>query len=108
MPRKTPRACRGLPALSRGCKHAGKLGAHPVRDAILVRDVVDAELAHEGGESGRSPVVLHPPQGLREIGLPAPDGDVQRPLRRAGIDALDERARRRRVVAGADVLRPRR
>ena len=49
-------------------------------------------------------IVLHPPERLREIGLPAPDRDVQRTLRRAGIDALDEPARAFGVVSVADVL----
>ena len=50
--------------------HAGKLGAHPVSDTVLIADVVDAHPAHESGQPRRSPIVFHPPQCLREIGLP--------------------------------------
>ena len=84
--------------------HAGKLGAHPVGDPILIADVVDAQLAHERGQPRRSAILFHSPQRLREVGLPAPDGDVQWAIRSAGVNAGSQRPRRRRVVAGANVL----
>jgi hypothetical protein len=82
--------------------HAGELGAHPLRNGVLIADVVDAEPGREGGEPGGSAIPFDPPEGLREIGLPAPDGNVQGPLRRPRVDSRDKGARRRRIVIGAD------
>ena len=52
-------------------------------------------------------IVFHAPQSLREIGLPAPECDVQRTRRRARINPLDEPSRTFRVVPFADVCRVR-
>ena len=49
-------------------------------------------------------LVLHAPQRLREVRLPAPDDDVQGAFRRAGVDPLDQEPRAFRVVPFADVL----
>src|SRR5207253_1228927 len=68
--------------------------------------VKDAKALHKAGETRGVAIVLHPPERLREIGLPAPDCDVHRTLRRAGINALDQPARALGVVPFANVFPP--
>ena len=74
-----------------------------MRDAVLVGDVVDPQLRDARAEAHVAAVAAHAPQGLREIGLAAPDADVHRPRVRLVCD-LDDPAGALGVVAFAHVL----
>src|SRR5690606_4998908 len=81
----------------------GELAAHPLGDAVLVRDVVHADLRDEAFEPFLPPIFAHTPERLGEIGLPAPDRDVERP-RIVLVDERDDETRGFRVVTGAERL----
>ena len=65
---------------------------------------VDAEAARKLRKVLRTAIVLYAIQRLSEVGLATPDGQVQRPLGRAGIDKPHKFARAFGVVSFANVV----
>src|SRR6266498_2171879 len=90
--------------LAEDVEHAGEFGLHPFGDAILIADVIDAESLNETGQAGSLAIMPNPPQRLRQIGLATPDRDIERALRRSGINAPNQPARCFGVVSIPDVF----
>src|SRR5438552_14931739 len=88
----SPTTIRTGGRLTENVEHAGELGLHPFGDAILIANVKDAESLDEMGQAGSLAILTNPPQRLRQIGLATPDRDIERALRRSGINARDQLA----------------
>lgn len=79
-------------AVGEDVEEAGKLRADVVHERVLIGDVVDTEFGCEGGETVGTAVGFDAPEGLGEVGLAAPDREVEGSIGGAGVDALDDPA----------------
>lgn len=69
---------------------AGEVGADPGGEGVLVIDVIDTEPGEKVGQFGGAAGAADFVQSQSQVGLPAPDAEVERVLRGGGIDAVDE------------------